>query len=75
MRNNPKSARKFVVKNMFPGSQVEFALGDRHHYLTPHNLPLMMRIGIVFPSTVVQIAAECEGRGGGEGRGRDGALS
>ena len=43
------------VKNLFPGTQIEPAARYRYHNLTPHDLPLNVRIGIVFTRVVMAI--------------------
>ena len=42
---------------MFPRPQVQLAFGDCHHDFTSHDLPFVVRVGVVFASAVVQAAA------------------
>jgi len=50
------SAIKLVIEDMFPGPQVELALGNSYHDLPAHDLPFHVGIGIVFACTVVMVS-------------------
>src|SRR5207248_8478715 len=43
--------------DLFPGSEVEFAVGDGHDNLAAHDLPFQMRIGVVFTGAVMLVDA------------------
>src|SRR5213083_528500 len=51
---------KFAVEDLFPGTEVQFALGDSNDDLATHDLPLQVRVGVVFTGAVVLIL--CRGR-------------
>ena len=46
---------EFPVKDLFPRSEVELPLGDCHHDFASHDLPLVVRVGIVFARPVMVI--------------------
>src|SRR5215813_11604574 len=48
-------AVELAVENLLPRTQIELSFRDRHHNLAPHDLPLHVRIGIVFPGVVVAV--------------------
>ena len=49
------SAVEFAVENLFPRSEIQFALGDRDDNFTAHDLTLEMGVGIIFASPVMSI--------------------
>lgn len=51
-------AIKLAVKNLFPGPKIKAPRRDRDHHFPAHDLPLEVRIPIVFPSPVVVISAQ-----------------
>ena len=51
----PSSPVEFTVEYLFPGAEVEFALGDGNNNLAPHDLAFQMRIGIVLTRAVVVV--------------------
>ena len=52
----PPAPVELPVEDLFPGPEVQQPFGDCHHYLAPHDLPLDVRIGIVFPCVVPVLA-------------------
>src|SRR4051812_22665026 len=52
----PPPAVEFVVEDVFPGPQVQPTLGNRHHHLAAHDLPLQVRIGIILARPIVLIS-------------------
>lgn len=49
---------KFAIENLFPRPEIELALGDGDHDLTPHDLTLQMRVGVVLPGAVVLVVRD-----------------
>ncbi len=47
---------EFVIENMLPRPQVEFAVGDCNNHLPAHDLPLVVGIRIVFSRAILQVA-------------------
>src|SRR5438128_70466 len=43
------------IKNLLPRAEVELAATDRHHDLATHNLPFVVRIGVVLARAIVLI--------------------
>jgi hypothetical protein len=43
------SAIEFTVKDPFPGTEIEFSAGDRHHHFPAHDLAFHMGIGVLDP--------------------------
>lgn len=50
------SAIEFAVENLFPRSEIQFALADCDDDFPAHDLPLQMGVGVVFAGPVVSIA-------------------
>src|SRR3954454_19588025 len=57
-------AVEFAVEDLFPGSEVEAAVGDRHHHLAAHDLPLVVGVRVVLAGAVVLIALRAGIEGG-----------
>src|SRR3954452_2043873 len=57
-------AVEFAVEDLFPGSEVEAAVGDRHHPLAAHDLPLVVGVRVVLAGAVVLIALRAGIEGG-----------
>ncbi len=49
------AAVELAVENLFPGPEVELAIRDSNDDLSPHHLPLDMRVRIVLPGVIVPI--------------------
>lgn len=47
---------EFPVEDLFPGSKVELSFGDGDHDFAPHDLPFMVRVGIIFARPVMMIS-------------------
>src|SRR5579864_977169 len=58
------AAVELAVEDLLPRSEVESPAGDRHHHLAPHDLALVVSVGIVLAGAVVAVAlgAGIEGR-------------
>ena len=41
------SSIEFSIEDLFPGTEIQFALGNRHHHLAPRNLTFHVRVGVV----------------------------
>ena len=54
----PSPAVKFTVKDLFPGAEIKFSLGDGHHHLPAHDLAFQMRVGVVLPVRLVAILTD-----------------
>ena len=50
------AAVEFAVEDLFPGAEIELALGDRDDDLAAHDLAFHVGIGIVFARAVVLVA-------------------
>jgi len=50
------AAVKLPVKDLLPGSEVQFPFADGYHDLPAHDLALQMGIAIAFPGPVVPVA-------------------
>ena len=50
------AAVEFAVENLFPGTEIQSALGDRDDHFAAHDLTLQVRVGIVFAGTIVAIS-------------------
>ncbi len=48
-------AVKLRIKNLLPGTKIELAAGNRYHHFTPKNLPLQVRVAIIFTGLVVAV--------------------
>src|SRR6185369_7112168 len=46
---------EFAVENLLPGTEIEFAVGDRHDNFASHHLAFDVGIGIVFAGVVVAV--------------------
>jgi hypothetical protein len=46
---------KLTVKDLFPGTEIQFSIGDGHDHFATHHLPFHVRIRIIFSSSVVAI--------------------
>ena len=51
------SSIEFAVEDLFPWSEIKFALGDRDDHFTAHDLALEMGVSVIFAGTVVLIGA------------------
>lgn len=51
------AAVEFVVEDVFPGAEMQFAVGDGDHDLASHDLSFVVRVGVVFPGSIVEVAA------------------
>ena len=51
----PPAAVEFTVKNLFPRTEIESALGDRDDHFAPHDLALHVGVGIVFAGAIVTV--------------------
>src|SRR5438067_965977 len=49
------AAVKFAVEDLLPRSKVQSALGNGDHYFPAHDLTFQMRVGIIFPGSVMVI--------------------
>lgn len=49
------AAVELVVENVLPRPQMKFAVRDRHHHLTAHDLPLVVGIRIIFAGPIVVV--------------------
>ena len=49
------SAIKFAVEDLFPWSEIEFALRDRDHDFAAHDLPLQVRVCVVLAGSIVMV--------------------
>ena len=47
---------ELAVENLFPGSEIQFAFGDRDNNFAAHDLTFEMSIGVVFAGAVVLIS-------------------
>ena len=47
---------ELAVEDLLPRAEVELALGDRHHDLAAHDLPLVVGVGVVLARAVVVVA-------------------
>ena len=56
--SNPKASRHGCAQDLLPRAKVEATVGDRHDDFAAHNLPLHMRIGVVFPGVTVTVLAD-----------------
>ena len=43
---------KLAIKNLFPGAEIESAVGDGNNNLPAHDLPFHMGVGVVFTDIV-----------------------
>ena len=50
------TAVELAIENLFPRTEVESSLGDRDGDVAPHNLALVMRIGVIFAGAIVMVA-------------------
>ena len=50
------SSVEFAVEDLFPRTEVEFALGDGDDDFAAHDLTLEMGVGVVFAGAIVAIA-------------------
>src|SRR4030043_2103551 len=46
---------KFPIKNLLPGTEIQFPSRHRDHDFPSHNLPFQMGVSVVLPGSVVQI--------------------
>jgi hypothetical protein len=53
----PPASVELAIKDLFPGTEVEFPIGDRDHDFATHDLTLEMRVGVVFAGPVVMVLA------------------
>lgn len=51
------TAIEFVVEDVLPGAKMKLALGNRNHHFSAHDLPLVVSIGVIFTSSIVEISA------------------
>ena len=51
------SSIEFAVEDLFPWSEIKFALGNRHDDFPAHDLALEMCVSVVFACPVVSIGA------------------
>jgi len=49
------SAVEFAVENLFPRSEIQFALSDCHDDFPPHDLAFQVGVSVVFSGAVVSI--------------------
>ena len=49
------AAIELAVEDLFPGAEVELALGDRDHHFATHDLPLHVSVGIVLAGAIVLV--------------------
>ena len=49
------AAVEFPVEDLFPGAEIQFALRYRYDNFSTHDLALHMRIGVVFPCSIVTV--------------------
>ena len=49
------SAVEFAVENLFPRSEIQFALSDCHDGFPPHDLAFQVGVSVVFSGAVVSI--------------------
>jgi len=52
------SSVELSIKDLFPGTKIEFPFRYRHDDLPSHHLPLDVRIGVVFPGIVVAVLVD-----------------
>src|SRR5258705_1622644 len=50
------AAVELAVEDLLPRAEVELAAGDRHDRLAPHDLALVVRVGVVLARPVVMVA-------------------
>jgi hypothetical protein len=50
------AAVELAVEDLFPGAEVELAVGDGHDDLPAHHLPLHVGVGVVLAGAVVGVA-------------------
>jgi hypothetical protein len=48
-------AVEFAVKDLFPRTEVQFAVRDRHHYFPAHDRALKVRVTVVFSGSVMPV--------------------
>ena len=48
-------AVELPIEDLFPRTKIQFPFRNRHDDLSPHDLSLHVRVGIVFPSIVVAV--------------------
>src|SRR5262245_21981125 len=48
-------AVKLEVEDVFPGSEMQLSIGDRHDHLAAHNLALQVCVCVVFSCPVVLV--------------------
>jgi hypothetical protein len=54
----PPSAVELAVEDPFPCAKVQSPVGHRYDYLSAHDLPLEVSVGVVLPGAVVFILAD-----------------
>ena len=50
-----RPAVEFAVEDLLPRAEIEFAVGDRHDHLAPHDLAFQVRIGVILAGPVVTV--------------------
>ena len=60
LHQNPFAATpiELPVEDLFPGTKVQLAIGDRHHHFATHDLPFYMSVGVVLTGIVMPILAD-----------------
>ena len=53
----PSLLIEIPVVDLLPRPEVEPPLGDRHHYLSSHDLPLDVRVGVILACFIVPVLA------------------
>src|SRR5690242_13772738 len=54
----PSASIELSIEDLFPRSEIQFALRHSHDHLAPHDLTFHMRVGIVFPCVVVTVLVD-----------------
>ena len=47
------TAIKFAVEDLFPGTEIEFTVGDGDHDFPSHDLPFVVSVGVVFACAIM----------------------
>ena len=50
-------AVEFAVEDLLPWAEIELAFGDCDHNFSPHDLPLVVRVAVVFPGPIMPVSA------------------
>ena len=53
---------ELAVEDLLPGTEVQTPVCDRHHYFTPHYLPLQMGVGIILTHIMAILGNRFMGR-------------